>query len=68
MKQHILIEKAYSYPNPVMIENPQNCTYEITKGYWSVDSSNKPMVLSEEGKMLGTKKCDRETGEDQKGE
>lgn len=68
MKQHILIEKAYRYSNPEVLNNPENCTYDMSKGYWSINASKQPMVLSDAGRMLGTKKCDRETGEDQKGE
>ena len=68
MKKHILLENAYRYPEPQGTLAPDNCTFSGTSGYWVEDSSGQAMMLSDNPKRPETKKADRETGEDQKGE
>lgn len=68
MKQHILIENAYKYPEPIGIRMPACYVYLEEKGYWKNLSTNEIMMLSNDSFRPQTKKEDRETGEDQKGE
>lgn len=64
MSQHILITYATRRPYRQIPAVPEGAHYDPAKGYWLKD--NKPLVSSTEGPT--TKKCDQETGEDQKGE
>lgn len=68
MKQHILLEKAFCYPDPVEITIPKNCTFVESSGYWIDGFTGEIMMLSTNPQYLQTKKFDRETGEDQKGQ
>ena len=68
MKEHILLDKAYCYPEPTRTPFPQNCTYIEKSGYWKNDVTNEIMMLSNDPRRPQTKKQDIETGEDQKGE
>ena len=68
MKKHILLEKAYRYPEPQGSLEPEGCTFSEQSGYWVKTNTDKPMVRSDDPKKPQSKKCDRETGEDQKGE
>ncbi|MFV0399617.1 MAG: hypothetical protein ACK5LX_03235 [Oscillospiraceae bacterium] len=68
MKQHILLEKAHCYPNPTETPMPEGCTFAEQNGYWTNNSTGEIMMLSDDPHRPQTKKCDRETGEDQKGE
>ena len=66
MSNHILLTKATRRPyndEPVM---PENATYNSDKGMWMI--GDEPLVSSLNYPELVTKKCDQETGEDQKGE
>ncbi len=65
--QHMLIEKAFRYPNK-QIQVPTDCDYDVINGYWLIKSTNELLIASELATCLGTKKEDIETGEDQKGE
>lgn len=68
MKQHILIEKAKKYnPNDDMFKM-ENCTFNHTSGYWMINDTNEVLMLTNRAPQVMTKKCDRETGEDKKGE
>lgn len=67
-KRHILIEKAYKYLEPQFKTLEDTCEYIIDKGYWVMRTSQKAMMLSDSAMRPMTKKEDRETGEDQKGE
>lgn len=66
--QHILIDKAKRYPTsrPVLAED--SSTYNVERGYWQLKATMEPMVTSDVAVHPATKKCDRETGEDMKGE
>lgn len=68
MKQHILLEKAYRYPDPKKIPMPENCTFVQHSGYWRNNITGEIMMLSDTPRRPQSKKQDIETGEDQKGE
>ena len=68
MANHVLMKYATRRPYCAAPEMAGGVQYDSVKGYWTKDST--PMVASEgfsEG-GYGSKKCDQETGEDQKGE
>lgn len=65
---HILLEKAHKYLDSKTTPIPENCTFDRLKGIWIENESGVPMVRNPFTVMPGTKKCDVETGEDQKGE
>lgn len=68
MKEHILLEKAFRYTEPIDVSDPEGCIFDEEKGYWISKRTNEVMMLMEGRPIPQTKKCDRETGEDQKGE
>jgi len=68
MKEHILLDKAFRYSVPIEEPIPQSCTFQEKQGYWTRNSTGEIMMLSDDSRRTVTKKCDRETGEDQKGE
>lgn len=59
---------AIRRPYTSIPEMDKSVEYNPEKGYWMTNQT--PLVLSEEYRNGGqnTKKCDQETGEDQKGE
>jgi len=65
---HILLEKAYRYHEPKVEPIPSGCTFMENVGYWTVNANGAAMMLTDKARNHGTKKADRETGEDQKGE
>lgn len=67
-KKHILIEQAYKYNQPKLEKMNSICDYAIEKGYWIIRKTHEAMMTSDIGIKPMTKKEDRETGEDQKGE
>lgn len=68
MKQHILLENAFCFPAPIEVAPPSNCSFLENNGYWIDDLTGEIMMLSANLLHLQTKKFDRETGEDQKGQ
>lgn len=68
MKEHFLLEKTFRYPDPKVDPTPKNCTYDTKKGYWIKNDTSEAMMLSNDPHRPQSKKADRETGEDQKGE
>lgn len=68
MKQHILLEQAHRYLTQTSSNDVKGCSYHQEKGYWVNNSTGQAMMESNDPKPQTTKKCDRETGEDQKGE
>lgn len=68
MRQHILIERAQSYEIPKGDLSPRNCTYQSQSGYWITNDTNEVLMTTNRAPESVTKKCDRETGEDKKGE
>ena len=65
--RHILLEKAFTYSEPLTVREPDNCSYDEVSGYWRTHDGNAA-IMSESFRAGETKKCDVETGEDQKGE
>lgn len=68
MKQHVLLENAYVYENVPQNLLPEDCSYDRQGGFWRADSTGEAMMVSDYAKKPTSKKCDVETGEDQKGE
>ncbi len=67
MEQHVLIKLATKKPFNDHPDMPENTIYDKEKGYWFKGEESLVSYNSEYGTMV-TKKCDIETGEDQKGE
>jgi len=68
MKKHILLDKAQAYKFSEEITAPRGCTYDRAAGLWRNQDTGKVMMTSNHPEKMETKKCDIETGEDQKGE
>jgi hypothetical protein len=68
MENHLLLEKAYIYPLPKDPSPPSGCQFDHNKGYWIHKDTGQPLVTLKNHPKLTTKKCDVETGEDNKGE
>lgn len=68
MRQHILLENANRYTVPQTDAMPVGYSFDELGGYWKNDYTGKALMLSEDRRVPNSKKCDRETGEDQKGE
>lgn len=66
--EHIILKKAKKYNVPDQDLNPKGCSYKAKEGFWVNSSSNTAMMRSDDPKKPTSKKCDVETGEDQKGE
>ena len=66
--QHILMKQATRRPYSSVPDIDDSMRYDAQKGYWIAGQT--PLVVTEEFLNGGhsTKKCDQETGEDQKGE
>lgn len=67
MSQHILLQYATRKPYKSIPEMPEGAIFDTSKGYWVKDNTCLITPTSDYGKQA-TKKCDQETGEDQKGE
>lgn len=67
MKKHILSEKAYIYKLTRNKIKMQNYLYDDIKGFW-ITKEGIPCMEYDNFPKPTTKKCDIETGEDQKGE
>ncbi len=67
MSVHILIQHAKRKKYSVIPEMPEESYYDSEKGYWMNGSSSLVSPGSQYGAQI-SKKCDQETGEDQKGE
>ena len=65
---HVLLEQAYKYGTPIYEDTPDGCSFNQSKGYWILNTTGQALMESNEFRPSTTKKCDRETGEDQKGE
>lgn len=68
MKQHFLLEKAKRYSDPISIQTPTDYVYDDGKGYWKHKDTGVVYVNTDNGPGVNSKKWDRETGEDKKGE
>ncbi len=67
MSIHILLQHAKRKPYQAIPDMPKNTVFDKKKGYWIEAGSCLVSQTSAYGRMT-TKKCDQETGEDQKGE
>lgn len=65
---HLILDKAKRYNEPDTEIYPKGAVYDAGVGYWNIESSHIPLINSEGFHNMATKKEDRETGEDQKGE
>lgn len=67
MSEHLLVKLSTRRKYSEVPELPDDAAYDLTNGYWK--NNGGPLVLSEQfiNKQV-SKKCDQETGEDQKGE
>ena len=68
MKKHILLEKAHCYTEPTEQLIRSEFIYDEQMGVWVNSLTGDAMMLSGDSCRPMTKKEDRETGEDQKGE
>ena len=68
MKKHILLDKAHCYSEPNETAILGNYEFAEHNGYWKNIDTGEIMMLSVDFQRPQTKKEDRETGEDQKGE
>ena len=68
MAEHVLMTCATRRPFSTVPALPDDIRYDPERGYWI--KAGTPLVITEEflDGGLNTKKCDQETGEDQKGE
>ena len=68
MTDHVLLKHATRRPFREFPELPEGAAYDTSAGVWMLDG--EPLVRSVRpgGPFQSTKKCDQETGEDQKGE
>lgn len=67
VKEHILIKRGTKRPFRETPEMPLGAIYDRAAGFWKLNG--QPLLRSPEFKDHPvTKKCDQETGEDQKGE
>ncbi|MGB8274291.1 MAG: hypothetical protein WCF16_03365 [Alphaproteobacteria bacterium] len=68
MFEHVLMAYATRRPYRATPALPDGARYDPVKGYWI--KNDTPLVTAQEFLEGGpvTKKCDQETGEDQKGE
>ena len=68
MDKHVLMTYATRRPYHSVPALPPHTQYDPVKGYWLKNGA--PLVIADKslGGGLLSKKCDQETGEDQKGE
>jgi len=70
MAKHVLVRRAYVYPERRQPKAPEGCRYKEEVGAWFIGDTNEALVASKKPNKPRptTKKCDVETGEDNKGE
>ncbi len=66
MTQHLLVSLSTRKPYKEAPQMPKGSTYDNTLGMWLYN--NSPLIEDSQFETQSTKKCDMETGEDQKGE
>ena len=64
---HIFLNKIFEYKLDFLESGHGNYKYNREKGYW-IDDNSSPCILNPDFAKPRTKKEDRETGEDKKGE
>ena len=67
MQEHLLIKLAKRKPFHQSPEMPSGSSYNHMRGLW-IKNENPLISHNSEFGVQATKKCDMETGEDQKGE
>ena len=65
---HIILDHARRYNEPANPPTPENSSYDEQAGYWRNKDTGEALVSNDGFRNSATKKADRETGEDQKGE
>ena len=65
---HPLLERAHKYPYRNVDLAPPGCTYDDEIGAWRLRETGQLLVETPRWKGMTTKKMNKETGEDQKGE
>ena len=65
---HFILDNAKRYDEPNTEILPEEAIYITRIGYWTDKLNHIPLINSEGFRYMSTKKEDRETGEDQKGE
>ncbi len=65
---HFILDNARRYDEPNDDVSPKCAVYSAESGYWTDVISHSPLINTEGFQHMSTKKEDRETGEDQKGE
>ncbi len=66
--KHFILENAHKYNNPDVDPVPAGASFNDESGYWADDMSGDALITNDGFQDINTKKADRETGEDQKGE
>lgn len=68
---HLLLKKAFIFQENAQSLSPSGCIYDFEKGAWLKPENDELIFLVKSNDpnkpIAGTKKADRETGEDQKG-
>lgn len=65
--KHILLKELFLFKKRKKIEPPQDFSYNKILGAWINSNENTLLVFNEKFPLVGTKKKDIETGEDEKG-
>ena len=65
---HFILKNAHRYNDPAMPPVPNDAEYDDRAGFWRDRKSGNALISNDGFQNQSTKKCDRETGEDQKGE
>ncbi len=66
--KHFILDNAHRYNNPDEDPKPVGASFNDKNGYWEDDMSGDALITNDGFQDINTKKADRETGEDQKGE
>ena len=69
MTEHFLLRKMHLWPTAGGVRPLAHARFDEKAGYWIAEGGSLALVRSKQaGSLAGSKKCDRETGEDLKGE
>ena len=66
--KHFILENAHKYNEPLTDPAPNGASFNDEAGYWTDNITGDAIVTNDGFRDMNTKKADRETGEDQKGE
>ena len=67
-REHVLLQHSTRKPYTEQPKMPNGATFDKHKGYWIANDLSPLVSLYSDYGVRATKKCDQETGEDQKGE